>query len=81
MTVSLAGRDLIVNTAAVRSYILAEKKMLTGDEQGCKQRVGWSGKGLDVLWFDQLDHAQVFDSRKTRRILVDAIREFCQQDA
>ena len=33
----------------------------------------WSGSGLEVLWFEHLDHAQVFDCEKTRRPVVQAI--------
>lgn len=43
---------------------------------------GWQvgkskGEGLDVLWFPELDHAQVFDKKKTRRILENIIRGYC----
>ncbi len=39
----------------------------------------WRGTGLDVLWFGDLDHAQVFDSKKNRRRLVDIVRAYCAQ--
>ena len=41
----------------------------------------WQGEGLDVLWFPDLDHAQVFDSKKDRRLLVDAVRTYCLKDS
>ncbi|KAK3317783.1 hypothetical protein B0T19DRAFT_297637 [Cercophora scortea] len=34
--------------------------------------------GLEVLWFPKLDHAQVFDSREHRRLVIDAILRCCQ---
>jgi hypothetical protein len=40
----------------------------------------WRGNGIDVLWFKDLDHAQVFDKPATRRVLIDAIRTYCQDE-
>ncbi|KAI0997061.1 hypothetical protein K3495_g11127 [Podosphaera aphanis] len=37
----------------------------------------WRGTGIDILWFQDLDHAQVFDKYATRRKMVDAIRTYC----
>jgi len=39
----------------------------------------WTGSGIDILWFKNLDHAQVFDRRATRRILISAIRSYCEE--
>jgi pimeloyl-ACP methyl ester carboxylesterase len=33
----------------------------------------WTGSGLEVLWFEHLDHVQVFDSETTRGVVVKAI--------
>jgi pimeloyl-ACP methyl ester carboxylesterase len=38
----------------------------------------WSGSGIDVIWFKDLDHAQVFDKPATRRRLIRAIRTYCE---
>ncbi len=62
VTVSLSGRDLIVDSNAVRQYLLKKKSA-----------------GLDVLWFSDLDHAQVFDSKKNRDVLVGVVRRYCAQ--
>ncbi|KAH7113396.1 hypothetical protein EDB81DRAFT_670346, partial [Dactylonectria macrodidyma] len=37
----------------------------------------WKGDGLDVVWFQDLDHGQVFDTRSRRGRLVDIVRRFC----
>ncbi len=121
ITVSLAGKDLIVNSEAVRRYLTSENlscntstassttltaleathddqaEPITGqtkeavvkadeatDEAAKKAAAtwmdgAWKGKGLDMLWFDSLDHAQVFDSHVTRRPLVRAIQAYCAQ--
>jgi len=37
----------------------------------------WTGqKELEVLWFDDLDHGEVFDEKAARRRLVDVIVEY-----
>jgi len=33
----------------------------------------WTGSGLEILWFDHLDHGQVFDFEETRKPLIKAI--------
>lgn len=35
---------------------------------------------MDILWFDELDHAQVFDSRGNRESLVKVIRQYSLAD-
>jgi hypothetical protein len=122
VTVSLGGRDLIVNTESVGTYLALEpEKGLTNgvanrhakghtsgngilidfedhseagesststpggdvdeefntDMEGWKTRA-WRGSGIDILWFENLDHAQVFDKPATRRMLISAIRSYCE---
>lgn len=114
VTVSLGGRDLIVDTESVGKYLAGDKKSLSnGHEIGHENGDGilidlddtespsseeheedvdqtpavvedewksrsWAGDGIDVLWFKDLDHAQVFDKPVTRRMLISAIRSYCE---
>jgi pimeloyl-ACP methyl ester carboxylesterase len=95
VTVVLSGRDLIVDTEAVRQYLTASFSeglisngnavcMTNRNEKARTTKIGredtgawtggrWSGSGLEVLWFEHLDHAQVFDYEKTRKSVVQAI--------
>jgi len=116
VTVSLSGRDLIVDTEAVGRYMStgAGQELANGasgddsdtlidieeysgtEDNGMRLRGGegpsddeidvddeewkfrpWSGTGIDILWFKDLDHAQVFDKASTRRRLISAIRGYC----
>lgn len=88
ITLSLAGRDLIVDTEAVAGYLSEDEvegkdvRLETEDGgldgkkkvcvKGLKERP-WMGQGLDVLWFEDLDHAQVFDDEVARERLVRVI--------
>lgn len=124
VTISLGGRDLIVNTEAVGRYLSegvafgtskdfsrvngthhSEALLIdiqedygesTSSGPGLDERVEtrdlrrnsseeewkyrpWSGVGIDVMWHQELDHAQVFDKPSTRRRLIQAIRAYCEQ--
>ncbi|KAI7097516.1 hypothetical protein KC352_g38582, partial [Hortaea werneckii] len=51
--------------------------------QGERKKQEWKerefvGKGLEVLWWDELDHAQVFDVKETREKLVRVLVEYCR---
>lgn len=74
-TVVLAGKDAIVDTKVIGAY-------LTGDSDWILKSGGWEervtkGNELDVLWFGNLDHGQVFDKAVTRKKIVDIVRDFC----
>ena len=96
MTVSLASKDLIVDTEAVGAYLAQDEvpdphlitdktnqdRMELKTEGKVKRRnEHWkerifTGKGLDVLWWDGLDHAQVFDQAETREKVVRVLAEY-----
>ncbi|KAF2094527.1 hypothetical protein NA57DRAFT_46698 [Rhizodiscina lignyota] len=85
VTVSLAGKDLIVDTDAVRNYLTGDSDCQTAERHDTnngpeRDQTKWKGTGLDVLWYANLDHAQVFDKRSTRSVLVQAVRAYCSQD-
>lgn len=74
ITVVLSAKDLIVDTEAIGQY-LAQHCNRNLDGQAWKHRE-WRGKGVDILWFDDLDHAQVFDSRQKCEKLVHVIQKY-----
>lgn len=95
VTVSLGGRDLIVNTEDVgrhltgsatakcegscfkSNHVADEKTCRRGKEDAWKDEE-WRGDGLELLWFDHLDHAQVFDKKATRARLIQVVRQYCR---
>ena len=48
-----------------------------GKSKAWKSRA-WEGKGLEVLWYDGLDHAQVFDTSASRTRLVNVLVGYSQ---
>jgi hypothetical protein len=121
VTISVSGRDLIVDTESVGKYMSSGNTPLTSstassallidienipeertngkavnvrsssvdleaDEEADLQidswkEQPWKGKGIDVIWYENLDHAQVFDSAATRRPLLRAIKTYCAEGA
>jgi hypothetical protein len=75
VTVVLGGKDLIVDTEVVGMYLTGAD--IRGRETGSWKEGVWKGDGLDVLWFPELDHGQVFDKKSTRGRLVDVVRRYC----
>ena len=54
-------------------YLTREKGVKAVDDHrddGRKKRE-WKGDGIDVLLFNDLNHAEVFATKATRRILID----------
>lgn len=75
VTAVLSGRDLIVDTETVGAY-LADAETATLNEGEWKKKE-WKGKGLEILWFGELDHGQVFNREKHRKTLVAILRIYC----
>jgi hypothetical protein len=46
------------------------------EDTGARTGGQWAGSGFEVLWFEDLDHAQVFDCEKTRSLVVKAVRSY-----
>jgi hypothetical protein len=75
VTVVLGGKDLIVDTEVVKAYLTENESVRP--EKGSWEEGVWKGDGLDVLWFPELDHGQVFDKKSTRLKLVNIVRSYC----
>ncbi|CAM1508562.1 Fc.00g054100.m01.CDS01 [Cosmosporella sp. VM-42] len=67
VAVTLSGRDLIVNTAAVAEY-------LEGNSGADAEA---TDSGVEVLIFPKLDHAQVFDNPRERGRVIELIKSNC----
>ncbi|KAI4256337.1 MAG: hypothetical protein L6R42_006279, partial [Xanthoria sp. 1 TBL-2021] len=76
VTVVLAGRDLIVDTQAVGRYLAGDEDQ--GSKDSSWKHREWNGTGLDIIWHEELDHAQVFDTKPDYNQLVEVIRQYTQ---
>jgi hypothetical protein len=77
VTVALAGRDSVIDTKAIRAYLLGSDNWTL--ETTDLMDLGQNGDGLDVIWFQDLDHGQVFDEKRTRSSLVEIVWTLCKK--
>ncbi|PSN75522.1 hypothetical protein BS50DRAFT_478254 [Corynespora cassiicola Philippines] len=75
VTVSLGGRDLIVDTETVGKYIAGVD--LRSENSTWKDK-NWKGHGLEAIWWPTCDHAQVFERQDGRRKLGEIIRKYAE---
>ncbi|KAJ3458729.1 hypothetical protein MRS44_012838 [Fusarium solani] len=68
VAVTLAGRDLIVDTASVAEYLEDDAETCVEGDEG----------GVQVVVFPKLDHAQVFDDAPSRKTLIQMVRSRCK---
>jgi hypothetical protein len=78
VTVSLGGRDLIVDTETIGKYLNSAD--LKGEDRAWKDSE-WRGHGLETIWWPTVDHAQVFERREGRMRLVHVLREYVKRKA
>jgi hypothetical protein len=77
-TVFLGGRDLIVDTRKVASYLTRLPGSDDEETNWDAHPEEWIGEdGLSVIWSEELDHAQIFDSRKRMPRLVREVQSHC----
>ena len=89
VTVCLAERDLIVDTRTVLQYLLNDGDWIsvdkTPDTTGSRTLaasvpgVRFERNGIEVIWFDGLDHAQAFDGKDSSAYLAAVTRQSCKQ--
>ncbi|CAK4030543.1 Hypothetical predicted protein [Lecanosticta acicola] len=82
VTVILSGRDLIVDAEAVGRHLAsgaskAGRGTMSDDRSDGWKNEPWQGEGLELLWFEDTDHAQVFDSKTKRKRLLHVVARYC----
>ncbi|KAI4195165.1 MAG: hypothetical protein LQ348_002491 [Seirophora lacunosa] len=83
-TVVLGARDIVVAAEQVGRYLTRAEGVRAvddkrDDEDGWKRRA-WTGKGIDVLWFEENDHGEIIDTREGREVLIRVALEYCKPD-
>ncbi|KAI4183333.1 MAG: hypothetical protein L6R41_005445 [Letrouitia leprolyta] len=79
VTVSLCGRDIIVNTEAVGRYLQGDRDR--GSTDSSWKRGQWERDGLNIVWFEELDHGQVFEKKRNYERLIKVIQEYISTTA
>lgn len=76
VTVSLGGRDLIVDTTAVGKYISGVD--LKSEDRTWKD-AEWTGEGMEAIWWPTADHGQTFERKEGRMKLAQILREYAKR--
>jgi len=74
VTAVLGGRDLIVDTETVGAYLSAADD--TSEAIGAWKDKKLSGWGLEVVFFPEIDHAQVFEKRGRMMEVVGIVKRY-----
>ena len=78
-TVVLSGKDIITDTDTLARYLtrpaMADARQDI-DKYAGRKKLPWTGHGLEVLWFADLNHAEVFDTAKDRSVLLGVIWDY-----
>ena len=82
VAVTLAARDQIVDAPEVRAYLTTDAdappgRAVPGEDADVETWRAEDGL-LEVLWYPKLDHAQVFDTARSRRPMVDVLERFVE---
>ncbi|KAF2848635.1 hypothetical protein T440DRAFT_400910 [Plenodomus tracheiphilus IPT5] len=78
VTVSLGGRDLIVDTETVGKYLNGVD--LKSEDTKWKDHA-WRGHGVETIWWSTADHAQVFERREGRAKLAHVLHQYVKRNS
>ena len=85
ITVVLVDRDIIMDTPAIRDYLVHDDNLGArvhnarelSQEADLRSRQGSDEGELEIYWYDELNHAGVFDKAKDWTPLVDVLHRYC----
>lgn len=83
LTVSLSGRDLIVPTGAVWTYLTGTPPPVAdvAGRRHANDHMQWAEGKLRVHWFSKLDHAGLFANKGAQRGITRETHAYCEQQA
>ena len=83
--VCLAGRDLIADTKTVARYLSTEGDFADVSDEDvfdvAKDQDFTGPTGVQMLWFAELDHSQVFEQKQHWSRIVDVVRRYSTREA
>ncbi|KAH6665385.1 hypothetical protein B0J14DRAFT_606027 [Halenospora varia] len=78
-TIMLSELDIIVAAEAIGSYLTRPGgvKALEDHRSGSEWKTTkWTGGDLDVVWLKGLNHAEVFDTKRDRKMMMDIVMNY-----
>lgn len=84
-TIMLSEKDIIVAADAIGRYLTrpAGRTALQDKEEPPPswKSAKWSGNALDVMWLDGLNHAEVFDTARDRKMVIDIALNYARGES
>ncbi|KAI4213121.1 MAG: hypothetical protein LQ351_004275 [Letrouitia transgressa] len=85
-TVILGARDIVVAAEEIGRYLTREPGVRAIDDSRSRGSSAswktrrWTGKGVDVLWFEENDHGEIIDTKAGRQVLINVAMEYSKAD-
>jgi hypothetical protein len=78
VSVVLSGKDAVVDAETVAQYLVGSSNVSAVEQEATQawKSKPWVGYGLELLWYEQLDHGQVLSFENTRRPVIRAISAY-----
>ncbi|KAG4418795.1 hypothetical protein IFR04_008077 [Cadophora malorum] len=83
-TIMLSELDIIVAADAIGQYLTRPKgvKALEDKRDGSTWKTTkWTGGPLDVMWLKGLNHAEVFDTKRDRKMVIDIALSYSEGES
>ncbi|KAI1751191.1 hypothetical protein F4782DRAFT_506132 [Xylaria castorea] len=83
ISVVLSGRDIILDPMALRHYLASDASLKARQYTSIPSPLGQEGfgeSGLQVLLYDNLNHAEIFDNRRDWAILVHLLLKYAEME-
>ncbi|KAI0100937.1 alpha beta hydrolase fold family [Nemania sp. FL0031] len=81
ISVVLSGQDIILDAMALRDYLASDTRLKARQYTSVPTPFslpGFGGTGLQVLLYDDLNHAEIFDNRKDWLIIVHLLLRYVE---
>ncbi|KAF2666231.1 alpha beta hydrolase fold family [Microthyrium microscopicum] len=86
ITVALADADIVMDTFAIRKYLVDDDNLnaqvynakdLTQEDGFRRYHQRLEQRGLDIIWYEGLNHADIWDRARTWAPLVEILNGYC----
>jgi pimeloyl-ACP methyl ester carboxylesterase len=83
-TVVLAGRDIITDVENLGAYLTTDSSRSAGGRLAYNRNwksQDWRGDGLEIIWREELNHAEAFDGADDRKVLLKILENYAKSGA
>jgi len=78
ITIALASEDIILDPFALHDYLLSDDELAARSHKPRDLLRNHHSSGLDVVWFDGINHSEMFDKAEHWQPLVTVLHSYCR---